>query len=296
MEMESNHIARRFITDVPDDEAEGAWQRDDVSRIAPADLDPRGDDGGVVFTLRLPHDLHAALLRVAQQRSVSAHTVIIEAVVGYVSVQEDILEWGRRGGEEGNDDNTERRIVFIKPIGDYRFRQWVKVLEGVDTTISNGFAFQGNFIRFNQKGEFPVGTLLLYFGMEGSRRRQQACVELRVVTPQRVGDALRARWARPSVGAGCPRRHCRHSQSAASLLLCRHWRRRCKHPWRGVSGAAGHRRLRLRRQAAAAEATPGLGRSACTTVAGMGSRRRQHARTLWVWTDADAEPNGRRGG
>jgi predicted transcriptional regulator len=200
MEMESNHIARRFITDVPDDKAEGAWQRDDVSRIAPADLDPRGDDGGVVFTLRLPHDLHAALLRVAQQRSVSAHTVIIEAVAGYVSVQEDILEWGRRGGEEGNDDNTERRIVFIKPIGDSRFKQWVKVLEGVDTTISNGFAFQGNFIRLNQKGEFPVGTLLLYFGMEGSRRRQQACVELRVVTPNGLKtlyarDGLDQAWA-----------------------------------------------------------------------------------------------------
>jgi hypothetical protein len=100
MEMESNHIARRFITDVPDDEAEGAWQRDDVSRIAPADLDPRGDDGGVVFTLRLPHDLHAALLRVAQQRGVSAHTVIIEAVDGYVAVQEHML--GRRDVEGNN--------------------------------------------------------------------------------------------------------------------------------------------------------------------------------------------------
>ena len=80
------------------------------------------------------------------------------------------------------DNNTERRIVVIRPIGDRRFKQWVKVVTGVDTTIPNGYAFQGSFIGFDRKAELPVGTFLLYFGMEGSRRFQRPCVALREVT------------------------------------------------------------------------------------------------------------------
>ena len=76
----------------------------------------------------------------------------------------------------------ERRIVFIRPIGDRRFKQWVKVVTGVDTTIPNGYAFQGTFIGFDRKAELPVGTFLLYFGMEGSRRFQRPCVALKAVT------------------------------------------------------------------------------------------------------------------
>jgi len=78
---------------------------------------------------------------------------------------------------------SDKRIVFISPIGDRRFKRWVKTLEGVDATISNGYAFQGSFIRFDRMVELPVGTLLLYFGMEGSRARQRPCVALRAVTP-----------------------------------------------------------------------------------------------------------------
>jgi hypothetical protein len=127
------HIARLFITDVPGDvtardltraltragrqfgefgipwanhyvapraawrdEVEGAWRRGDVACIAYADLD---DAARIAVTLRLPRDLHARLQRVAQQRGVPAHTVIIEAVDGYVAVQEHML--GRREDENG---------------------------------------------------------------------------------------------------------------------------------------------------------------------------------------------------
>jgi len=81
-----------------------------------------------------------------------------------------------------DNNNPERRIVFIRPIGDRRFKQWVKVVTEVDTTIPNGYAFRGTFIGFNRKAELPVGTFLLYFGMEGSRRFQRPCVALREVT------------------------------------------------------------------------------------------------------------------
>ena len=128
------HVARLFITDVPGyvsahdltraltragrqfgegsvpwanhyvapraawrDEVEGAWRRGDVACIAYAEL--AADAARSAVTLRLPRDQHARLRRVAQQRGVPAHTVIIEAVDGYVAVQEHML--GRR--EEEND-------------------------------------------------------------------------------------------------------------------------------------------------------------------------------------------------
>jgi len=131
------HIARLFITDVPGDvtardltraltragrqfgefgipwanhyvasraawrdEVEGAWNRGDVACVAYADLEPRDDAARIAVTLRLPRDLHARLQRVAQQRGVPAHTVIVEAVDGYVAVQEHML--GRR--EENNEE------------------------------------------------------------------------------------------------------------------------------------------------------------------------------------------------
>jgi hypothetical protein len=78
----------------------------------------------------------------------------------------------------------ERRIVFISPIGDRRFKRWVKVVTGVDTTIPNGYAFQGTFIGFDRKAELEIGTFLLYFGMEGTRTRQWPCVALKEVTPE----------------------------------------------------------------------------------------------------------------
>ena len=78
----------------------------------------------------------------------------------------------------------ERRIVFISPIGDRRFKRWVKTVEAVDTTVPNGYAFQGTFVRFDRKVELPIGTLLLYFGMEGTRTRQWPCVALKEVTPE----------------------------------------------------------------------------------------------------------------
>ena len=83
----------------------------------------------------------------------------------------------------GDNNNTERRIVFIRPIGDRRFKKWVKVVTGVDTTISNGYAFEGSFIGLDRKAELAVGTFLLYFGMEGTRTRQWPCVALKEVTP-----------------------------------------------------------------------------------------------------------------
>jgi hypothetical protein len=93
-----------------------------------------------------------------------------------------------------DNNNTERRIVVIRPIGDRRFKQWVKVVTGVDTTIPNGYAFQGSFIGLDRKAELAVGTFLLYFGMEGSRTRQWPCVALKEVTPDGRLETLYERY------------------------------------------------------------------------------------------------------
>jgi hypothetical protein len=70
----------------------------------------------------------------------------------------------------------------------------VKVVTGVDTTIPNGYAFQGSFIGLDRKAELAVGTFLLYFGMEGSRTRQWPCVALKEVTPDGRLETLYERY------------------------------------------------------------------------------------------------------
>jgi hypothetical protein len=83
-----------------EDEVEGAWQRGDGTVVHYTDLvlEPRDGDPRIAITLRLPRDLHDRLRRVAQRRSIPMHTVLVEAVSGYVSVQEDLLERGSRHG------------------------------------------------------------------------------------------------------------------------------------------------------------------------------------------------------
>jgi hypothetical protein len=87
-----------------DDEVEGAWQRGDGDVVCYANLnllnlESRDGDPRIAVTLRLPRNLHDRLRHVAQQRSIPMHTVLVEAVSGYVSVQEDLLK--QRGSRHG---------------------------------------------------------------------------------------------------------------------------------------------------------------------------------------------------
>lgn len=72
-----------------------------------------------------------------------------------------------------------RLIMTVEPIGDRRYKQWVKAVIGVKKDETNGFAFLGEFIKTGQKIELEVPCLLLMFGMEGSRKNASPVVEIR---------------------------------------------------------------------------------------------------------------------
>ncbi|MCL6560532.1 MAG: hypothetical protein K6U74_17400, partial [Firmicutes bacterium] len=62
-------------------------------------------------------------------------------------------------------------IQIRKPrVGDNRFKQWAKLVEKVDTSKANGFAFEGRFL--NSLDEVDIGAYILAYGECGSRRRR----------------------------------------------------------------------------------------------------------------------------
>jgi len=69
-----------------------------------------------------------------------------------------------------------KRIINTPCCGDSRFKQWSKTLTGVDRSKKDGYAFQGQFIRSTQ--ELEVGSFILCWGMEGSRKNSSPCVEV----------------------------------------------------------------------------------------------------------------------
>ena len=73
-----------------------------------------------------------------------------------------------------------KKIIDAPTIGDGRFKRWTKTVSKVDTSKTNGFCFEGDFIRSKQ--ELEIGTYILAYGEEGSRNRHSACVELYEVT------------------------------------------------------------------------------------------------------------------
>jgi hypothetical protein len=72
-------------------------------------------------------------------------------------------------------------IVGIPAIGDSRFKRWAKLLKGVDRTKTNGFAFLGDWLPLQRKAELEVGSLILLYGEEGSRKYARPVVEVRRV-------------------------------------------------------------------------------------------------------------------
>jgi hypothetical protein len=92
-----------------------------------------------------------------------------------------------------------KKIVEIRYEGDYRFKNWQKVLTSVDLSKSNGYAFRGEFLPAG-KAELEVGTFLLYYGEKGSRRNQDPLAVLKKVTDEGLEEVYRKedlgkRWA-----------------------------------------------------------------------------------------------------
>jgi hypothetical protein len=82
-------------------------------------------------------------------------------------------------------------ITMPKPL-DSRWKAWAKVLERVDVSLQNGYAFVGKFIPLSRGGhsvklEREVGELIMMYSEEGSNKYHKPTVILFEVT----GDGLK---------------------------------------------------------------------------------------------------------
>lgn len=68
--------------------------------------------------------------------------------------------------------------VEVPLVGDARHKNWAKIVENVDETKSNGWAFDGEFIAAGGIQDVPVGSVIVVYGEKGSRSNPQ--VEARV--------------------------------------------------------------------------------------------------------------------
>jgi hypothetical protein len=90
--------------------------------------------------------------------------------------------------------------VEVPLVGDARHKHWAKVVVGVDTTKSSGYAYEGEFIAAGGVQDVPAGAVLLVYGERGSRANPQ--IEARVYTANADGTlshhaSARGRaWAR----------------------------------------------------------------------------------------------------
>jgi len=83
-----------------------------------------------------------------------------------------------------------KAIVEIPAKKDDRKKAWAKVLESVDITKSNGYAFVGNWIRRGEKAELPIGSYVLTYDEPGSMKNWYPLVKLYRVTPDGLEVAL----------------------------------------------------------------------------------------------------------
>lgn len=67
--------------------------------------------------------------------------------------------------------NRGKSIVEIPESFDSRFKSWRKLLENVDRSKSNGYAFEGVWLKGGTKAEIVAGSYVLGYDEEGSRNR-----------------------------------------------------------------------------------------------------------------------------
>jgi len=71
-----------------------------------------------------------------------------------------------------------RTTVEIPRHRDTRWKAWAKHLTGVDTSKSNGYAFEGNWLHLGEKAELEVGSYILWYHVEGSHKYRRPNVSV----------------------------------------------------------------------------------------------------------------------
>lgn len=77
-----------------------------------------------------------------------------------------------------------KKVIGLELYGEnsYKFKKWAKTVTSVDTSKSNGYAFEGEFLALDRKHELEVGTYILQYGEFGDHRSPRINVRLLQVT------------------------------------------------------------------------------------------------------------------
>lgn len=90
--------------------------------------------------------------------------------------------------------------VDVPLVGDERHKNWAKVVRGVDSSRTSGWAFEGDFVAAGGIQDLPAGAVLLVYGERGSRGNPLPEAHVYVVNADATltphGSARGRAWAR----------------------------------------------------------------------------------------------------
>lgn len=90
--------------------------------------------------------------------------------------------------------------VEVPLVGDERHKNWAKVIRGVDTSKSTGWAYDGEFVATGGVQDVEAPSVLLVYGERGSRANPQSEARVFVVntdgTLSHHATARGRAWAR----------------------------------------------------------------------------------------------------
>lgn len=81
-----------------------------------------------------------------------------------------------------------KKVIVDLPTFDKRHKNWIKHVTRVNAEKSNGYAFEGNFIRPGSTVELPEGSILLYYYGDGSVKNHTIEVEVHKITLEGLED------------------------------------------------------------------------------------------------------------
>lgn len=87
-----------------------------------------------------------------------------------------------------------KKIVMVPETLDDRHKCWRKTLEKVDVTKTNGYAFEGEWLRAGERAELEIGNFILCYDEAGSMKNWYPVVRLFKVVENGNGLEEVYRW------------------------------------------------------------------------------------------------------
>lgn len=84
-----------------------------------------------------------------------------------------------------------KKIVMVPETLDDRHKCWRKMLEKVDTTKANGYAFVGEWLRAGERAELEMGSFILCYDEAGSMKNWYPVVRMFKVVENGLEEVFR---------------------------------------------------------------------------------------------------------